>query len=688
MVSGCRRKRGVCLTDRLLAAAFLAWVATPALAQPQAPPASEDAIVPDAEFEAALPRIDDDLTAPLAPLATPAPAPPVDTPPDPALTAPLPPLTAFDATPTPATPGAEEEPAEEVRYRVVLEGLGDVDLAGRFRGLSALDKGDGEAANGAVVSARAREDERLALTILQSEGYYDAAVTSTVTPATKPGERIVATISAVPGPRYKLGQIAVTGPGTEPPGLAREALELNSGDPIVAAAVEAAEANVLLRLPQQGYPFVTLGPRDVLLDPATQTGDYTLPVTPGPRSRFGTVTTTGKLAFDARHVGVLRRFGEGDLWDSRKIDDLREAMVATSLFSSVAIEPIRTGVVLPDGTERVDLNVIQQAGPPRTLAAQGGFATGQGLTLQGSWTHRNLFRPEGALIAEATLGTREQSAAVSFRRSNAGKRDRTVLLSLRGARQRYQAYDALTAQITGRISRESTPIWQKVWTWNYGFELLASDEQRRDRTRVRDDGTYFIVALPGQLGFDRSNNLLDPTRGFRVTGRVSPEISKRAGGGFDQYVRTLVDASAYYPVKDNLVIAARARAGSIVGAARDRIAPSRRLYSGGGGSVRGFGFQELGPRDANNDPLGGRAVTEFALEARYRFGNYGIVPFIDAGQVYSGSVPKLSNLRFGAGIGGRLYTNFGPIRVDVATPLGRRKGESKIALYISIGQAF
>ncbi len=675
------------MTDRLLAAALLACVSSPVVAQAQPTPPGDGAIVSDPEFEAALPRIDGDLNAPLAPLPPP-PAAAVETPPDPALSAPLPTLATFDATPAPVAPGTEEEVAEEVRYRVVVEGLDALGLNGRFRDLSALEKGDGEAANGAVVTARAREDERLALSILQSEGYYDAAVTSTVTPPAQPGERIVATISAVAGPRYKLGEIRITGAAPDPTALARAAMPLKSGDPIVAADVEAAEANVLLRLPQQGYPFVTLGPRDVLLDPATQVGDYALPLAPGPLSSFGTVATTGKLAFDARHVGVLRRFGEGDLWDSRKVDDLREAMVATGLFSNVAVEPVRTGVILPDGTERVDLNVIQQAGPPRTLAAQGGYATGQGLTIQGSWTHRNLFRPEGALIVEGTAGTREQSAAVSFRRSNAGKRDRTVLLSLRAARQRYQAYDALTAQITGRISRESTPIWQKVWTWNYGFELLASDEQRRDPSRIRDDGTYFIVALPGQLGFDRSNNLLDPTKGFRVTGRISPELSKRAGGGFDQYVRGLVDASVYYPVRDNLVIAGRARAGSIFGAPRDRIAPSRRIYAGGGGSVRGFGFQELGPRDANNDPIGGRAVTEFALEARYRFGNYGIVPFIDAGQVYAGSVPKLSNLRFGAGIGGRLYTNFGPIRVDVATPIGRRRGESKIALYISIGQAF
>ena len=64
------------------------------------------------------------------------------------------------------------------------------------------------------------------------------------------------------------------------------------------------------------------------------------------------------------------------------------------------------------------------------------------------------------------------------------------------------------------------------------------------------------------------------------------------------------------------------------------------------------------------------------------------MPFVDIGQVYESSTPGFSDLRMGAGIGGRYYTNFGPLRFDVATPIGRREGESLIAIYISIGQAF
>src|SRR3546814_1198606 len=48
------------------------------------------------------------------------------------------------------------------------------------------------------------------------------------------------------------------------------------------------------------------------------------------------------------------------------------------------------------------------------------------------------------------------------------------------------------------------------------------------------------------------------------------------------------------------------------------------------------------------------------------------VPFVDAGNAYESTFPKGSDLRFGAGIGARYYTNFGPLRIDVATPLNPR----------------
>jgi translocation and assembly module TamA len=545
-----------------------------------------------------------------------------------------------------------------------------------------------------MVTARLTEDQVLLQRILSAEGWFGARVSTRIERGSgenqteaEAARAITAVLDVRPGKRYMLGSIKVVAEPTVPDDLIAKNLVLTLGEPIVAERVQGAEAQVAVALPQNGYPFAEVGERDVLLDRDTGKGDYTLPVTVGPRAKFGEIATTGDLAFDAKHVGVLARFKRGELYDSRMVDDLRQAMVATGLFSSVAVEPQRTSQPAGDDTEFVTMMVTQDAGPPRTIAGTAGYGTGQGLRAEASWTHRNLFRPEGALIARGVVGTQEQGAGVTFRRSNAGLRDRTLELTAEALHSDYDAYSAYTGRLAARLYRDSTPIWQKKLTYAVGVELLASGEKDYDyAVGERRRRTFYIGALSGQIGIDHSDDLLNPTKGFRVTALIQPEGSLE--GGFTPYVRARLDASGYYPVSDDVVIAGRVRFGTIQGAERNDIAPSRRFYAGGGGSVRGFGYQQLGPMDPNGDPIGGRSVNEAAAEVRYRFGNFGVVGFVDVGQAYASTMPRFGDLRMGAGIGGRFYTNFGPMRLDVATPINRRPGEARISVYVSIGQAF
>jgi translocation and assembly module TamA len=678
---------------RYLAALLAGALAAPAFAQAEPPDAP---IVPDSQFEEALPPLDPALNQPLEPIDPngspfpPEPGPVEDRPMgDPALTEPLPPISGFDVQPAAESQAARAEDDEEpppVHYTLAVEGMAETGLEGRFRDLSALEDADGEAVNGAMIALRANEDVALVIRLLRSEGYYDAVATSAIEQLPDQPGRLRVTMTVAAGGRYNFGAIAINGPDTVPPGRAREFLLLQSSRPIRAVDVEAGEANVLLRLPQEGYPFPELGLRDIVLDPQTHAGDYTLPLNPGPRARFAGFTTEGDLAFDAAHVGILARFHRGDLYDRRKVDDLREAMVSTRLFRTVSAEPVLTEEMAEDGTRYVNVLVRQDAGPARSLDATAGYSTGEGFRIEAAWEHRNLFPPEGALRIAAIAGTAEQNLQIRFRRNNWGRRDRALLLQFDIGARDFEAFQGYTTRLYGLVSRESTPIWQKRWTYAYGAELLATNENRNGTAKISLSDAYFIGGLIGQIGYDRSNSLLDPTSGFRLLARVNPEASLRNGADF--YVRNLIEGSVYYPVGENLTLAGRARFGSIFGIPRDSLAPSRRLYAGGGGSVRGYGFQELGPRDINNVPLGGRSLSEFAVEGRYRFGNYGIVAFVDAGNVSEAQYPDFSDLRFGAGVGGRVYTNFGPVRIDVATPIGRRDGESLITVYVSIGQAF
>ena len=569
--------------------------------------------------------------------------------------------------------------ATAVDYRVIVSGVSDEELLRRFRGMSALEAGRGEGGNPAQIDRRAREDSTLLTDLLRSDGYYDAKVDPSTRQA---GIEVEVTLEVAPGPLYRFETVSL--PGLEGAGedsaALRESFAVKAGDPVDATKVEAAGLALKVALGERGFANASVGEQDIEIDHEARVARLVLPVDPGAYQRFGRLIVTGKPPFGARHVGRIARFDPGDRFRQSEVDDLRRALVATGLVSTVETRVIPN----PDG-RTVDVAVKLSPAPMRTVAGALGYGTGEGVRAEASWQHRNFFNPEGALTLRAVAGTQEQLAAASLRRNNWRARDRVLTASVSASNVDRDAYSARTFHVAAGMERQSNFIWQKKWTWSIGAELLASNE--RDRSSNDDQRrAFFIGALPLALTYDGSDSLLDPTRGFRLGGRISPEISLQSGTFV--YSRVQFDGSAYRPVSSRVVAAGRVRLGTIAGATRDAIAPSRRFYSGGGGSVRGYGYQRLGPLDDDGNPIGGRSVAELALEARIRFGSFGIVPFVDAGSLSIDSLPDLSGFRIGAGIGVRYYSSFGPIRVDVGTPLKRREDDSRIAVTVSLGQAF
>lgn len=592
-----------------------------------------------------------------------------------------------DLPPDPAAPGpATQTDAEgERRYSVRLEGLEGVtspQLRERFDALSALEQNEGKAANVAQIDRRAREDEDLLATLLRAAGHYDAQVETRV--ETQPDGRIVVVLDAEPGPVYRFTEVELRGldrAGDKAEAL-RKAFGVKPEDAVDADKVLAGEDALKLKIGREGFPFAKVGEPEVVVDHDDRTATLVVDIDPGGQRTFGRVTVADDRVFSARHVQTIARFDPGDAYDAALTDDLRRALIQTGLVSQARVETV------PGQTpDTVDVAVTLEPAPPRTIAGELGYGTGEGARAEVSWTHRNFFKPEGAVTFRGVAGTQEQLLSATLRRSNFRARDRVLNAQVAISHVDRDAYEAKTFSLSGSLERQTNIIFQKKWTWSIGAELLASREKGIIGNGVVPvDRTFFIGALPATLAYDGSDDLLNPTKGFRLSGRISPEGSFQAGTF--AYLKTQIDASGYFPVSDRVVLAGRTRLGTIYGASRDRIAPSRRFYAGGGGSVRGYGYQSIGPRDLNNDPIGGKSLAEFSLEARVRFGDFGVVPFIDAGNISTGGIPKFNNLRLGAGIGGRYYTNFGPIRVDVGTPLNRQKGDPRIAVYVSLGQAF
>jgi translocation and assembly module TamA len=323
---------------------------------------------------------------------------------DPEIDDPLAPIETFDVEPfdesqyTEADDGAE---AASLRYEYRIEGLESLnesaksqvrpvsadDIRGQFHALSALEDGDGKAANGAMVSARMREDQQLLADIMSGQGFFDASVNGAVELPDAEGEKLTVVLQVKPGTRYNLGAILFEAGPVVPDDLVTSNFVPKTGDPIVAERILVAEANIAVRLPQEGYPFAEIGQRDILLDPETGTGDYTLPVNTGPRSSYGDIVTTGTTAFDAEHIAVLSRFERGEIYDSRMVDDLRKALVATGLLSIVSVKPEPSGEFAPDGPESVSAR-------RRTDRQRGCGNTGAGRVADLSAQQRRQARPD------------------------------------------------------------------------------------------------------------------------------------------------------------------------------------------------------------------------------------------------------------------------------------------------------
>ncbi len=587
---------------------------------------------------------------------------------------------------------AELNDTGRYRYRVSLAPMGDVAdaaFAGRFAGLSQLIAADDDDANAAQINRRIVADTELLNQMLRNAGYYDATVASSIVQS---GERIEVRFGAVIGPIYRYEDVRVSGLTGLAEGEAerlRSVYGVFAEQAIIAERLIGAQVALETELRETGYPFGDVLQEIVKIDHDTRLGVLDQPVAPGRRLRFGQIIVNDGGLLGAEHLGRIARFDPGEWYRQSDVTDLSRALMATGIVGSVSITPVDAPAAgdATAGADTVDLAVELTPAPLRTLAGSLGFSSGEGVRLEASWEHRNLFPPEGALILRGVLGTDEQLGSMTFRRSNFRARDRILSLQALVSQVDRAGFDARTVQLSGRLERQSTLIFQKRWIWSFGAEILATDERSFDpllNATVRR--TYFVGAVPLFVGYDRSDSLLDPTSGYRLSARFSPEGSLESG--FSGYARVQVDGSIYRRFNERIVLAARVRAGSLLGTDAPNVAPSRRYYAGGGSSVRGYGYQAIGARDINNDPIGGQSVIEMSAEARVRLGVFSVVPFLDAGNVYDSQLPRLSGLRFGAGVGVRYHSSFGPIRVDVGTPLNPRPGDSRIAVYVSLGQAF
>lgn len=536
---------------------------------------------------------------------------------------------------------------------------------------------------------------------LRSRGFYDGEVRASVDGRPVADAAALEAIEAQPdaaqipiaitvdtGPRYRLGIVAIR-PAGENVSLAdidRSRIGLAVGDPADAAAIIAAQDQVVGELRKQGYALAS-AKREVVVDHATRQAEVTYIVAAGPPAKMGPVSFSGTNKVNTTFLQRRVPFSEGEPYDPAKIDLLRGRLTSLGVFNAVRIKPATALDV--NGELPIDVDLTDRL--PRSFGFGGSYETQLGFAVNGFWTHRNLFGQAESLRLSGEINHIGQGQAVidtglafraAFRKPDWWLAGQDARLDAAALREVLAAYTRSAAIFGGGIDRTISPAWQVR-------AGLSAEYARITRNGITQ--LYTMLGVPATVLLNKANSDLEPTRGYRLQLDMTPWVDFGNGGDFFTIMR--LTGRSYFDLAEpgRTVLATRASFGTEPALSIGGIPPDKLFYAGGGGSVRGFVYQSAGPRDAFNNPLGGASVVEGSVELRQRIGEaFGAVAFVDAGSAYPDYLPNFSLFapRVGAGAGIRYYTDFGPIRFDVGLPLNRRSGDPPFGIYVSLGQAF
>ena len=575
---------------------------------------------------------------------------------------------------------AAADPRAEIR--------GEMDSGLRALLVRAVGEVDDPPANRFEARRRARGALEAAEAMLRSEGYYQPVLEDQVEGEETP----VAIVQVTPGRRFVLGDVQVL--WTAPPPDAdtetavRGEIGLTAGEPGRAADVITAEGRIVAGLTRRGYADAAAQPRRVVVDHAAFTVQPNYRIAAGSLVRLDGVRLETRGPTNPAWVTGLAPWTEGEVYDPEDVAELERRLLETGVYDGVGVALAPTDQTNAEGLRPIIVTLTDR--PRRILEAGATFSTAEGSGVDAIWTWHNRFGRADTLVWQARLADVDSRLGVNLSLPHWRRPGETLRLSAAVLNEDTDAYRrtaaALAADLQQRLGKTS-------WiSYGVGLDAGKYDENRFDPiTRLPVNFNRDLVILTGRASayLDRSNDPLDPTTGWRLS--VSAQPTAVAGADTALFLRTEAQATAYLPLQDGArtVLAGRVRIGSIFGAEELGVPSDRLFYSGGGGSVRGFQYQGVGPRLPDNTPRGGLSLFETSVEVRRDvWRNFQAVAFVDAGAIGFQETPNFNNLRYGAGVGVRYKLPFGPIRADIAFPLDRREGDADFQIYVSIGQAF
>ena len=387
----------------------------------------------------------------------------------------------------------------------------------------------------------------------------------------------------------------------------------------------------------------------------------------GPRYKFGE-TVFEDNQFEPHFLDRYVPYEHGDWYSQEQLLMLQQSLIDANYFSVVQVQPDSEHAA--DGI--VPINVL--LAPAKRNVYTGGVFVGTdtGVGVRGGVERRWVNRQGHKLKFEALIAQRLKTVTGLYTIPKPGKDSHSWNL---GATYRDENTDTSTSK-TLRLAATDSRIW-RGWTRTYGLQFLTGNFEVADIK-----GKTTLLYPEASLAKKVADNPSFPRHGWSLT------FAARAGVkgllSDTNFAQFTADGKWITGIGQRDRFITRGSLGYTQVGDFNALPPELRFFAGGDRSIRGFGYQTVGPFNADAKVIGGETLLVGSAEYEHYFtDSWGMAGFIDAGDAFSGTAFKA---KVGAGFGLRWRSPVGMVRVDLGTPVrGRGPDDSRVQLHIVIG---
>jgi outer membrane protein assembly complex protein YaeT len=513
----------------------------------------------------------------------------------------------------------------------------------------------------------------------RSRGFLEAAVDGPDVEREPGAATASATLRVTEGRRFHFGAVTVA------PAL-RAALgpalpRLPTGDPF--STLRAQEFLLAIRsaLLRRGHPDPNVGtaPLPDVTQLAAPRIDLDVGGDPGPRVDYGAIEVAGNERTRTSVITGKLGFAEGEAFDGLAEQETVGRLYRTGLFKQVAIEhgPIADG--------RMPVQVRVEELDAQAIEALVGYGSYEQLRAGLRWEDRNLFGSGRELAVETRVSQKGYRGSATVTDRDLIGHEVTGSLGGEVFSREYPSYQDRAYGVTTSLRRSLGELAVARAGYSYLEHDTTSFVQGVPPT-VEDysDGSVFV-----ELRRDTRDNIVLPASG--TAAYVRADFTNELFGADFDFNRLRAGVAWIVALGEDTRIGVDAEAGWLwPGIASTGVPVAERFFNGGYDTVRSYEQDELGPKDAVGNPLGGEFRNVFSLELRQRlWGPLEGSLFADAGNV-GGAVADYGfhDMGYALGLGLRLQLPIGPVRVDAGWNPDRAPGDEAWVLHFAIGYPF